>query len=78
MAINEAVELARKYDNEDIVSFVNGILGTFAREESLGDAKEVGADDEEQAEGEAPETASSAQAELEAPDDEDNAHGFGD
>ena len=78
VAINEAVELARKYDNEDIVSFVNGILGTFAREESLGDAKEVGADDEEQAEGEDPETASSAQAELEAPDDEDNAHGFGD
>ncbi len=31
-AINEAVELTRKYENEDVVSFVNGILGSFARE----------------------------------------------
>lgn len=31
-AINEAVELTRKYEDEDIVSFVNGILGAFARE----------------------------------------------
>ncbi len=31
-AINEAVELARRYEDEDIVSFVNGILGSFARE----------------------------------------------
>ena len=31
-AINEAVELTRKYENEDVVSFVNGILGGFARE----------------------------------------------
>ena len=31
-AINEAVELTRKYEDEDIVSFVNGILGGFARE----------------------------------------------
>jgi len=31
-AINEAVELTRKYEDEDVVSFVNGILGTFARE----------------------------------------------
>ena len=26
------VELTRKYENEDVVSFVNGILGGFARE----------------------------------------------
>lgn len=31
-AINEAVELTRKYEDEDVVSFVNGILGAFARE----------------------------------------------
>ena len=31
-AINEAVELTRKYEDEDVVAFVNGILGAFARE----------------------------------------------
>lgn len=31
-AINEAVELTRKYETEDVVSFVNGILGSFARD----------------------------------------------
>ena len=31
-AINEAVELTRKYEDEDVVSFVNGILGKFSRE----------------------------------------------
>ena len=31
-AINEAVELTRKYENEDVVSFVNGILGGIARQ----------------------------------------------
>ena len=31
-AINEAVELSRKYEDEDVVSFVNGILGSFAKE----------------------------------------------
>ena len=31
-AINEAVELTRKYEDEDVVSFVNGILGSFARD----------------------------------------------
>ena len=30
-AINEAVELTRNYEDEDVVSFVNGILGGFAR-----------------------------------------------
>ena len=32
VAINEAVELTRKYEDEDVVSFVNGILGGFARD----------------------------------------------
>ena len=31
-AINEAVELTRKYEDENVVAFVNGILGAFARE----------------------------------------------
>lgn len=32
-AINEAVELCKKYEEQDTVSFVNGILGTFVRSE---------------------------------------------
>ena len=30
-AISEAVRIAKKYDGDDTVSFVNGILGSFAR-----------------------------------------------
>lgn len=33
-AINEAVELAKGYDDPDTVSFVNGVLGGFMRGES--------------------------------------------
>lgn len=32
-AINEAVEIGKKYLDEDVVKFVNGILGTFVRTE---------------------------------------------
>ena len=32
-AINEAVEIAKKYEEAKTVSFVNGILGSFLREE---------------------------------------------
>ena len=32
-AINEAVEIAKKYEPVEVVSFVNGILGTFVRTE---------------------------------------------
>ena len=32
-AINEAVELAKKYEDEDVVAFINGILGSFVRGE---------------------------------------------
>ena len=32
-AVNEAVEIARKYEEEETVKFVNGILGSFVREE---------------------------------------------
>ncbi len=31
-AINEAVELAKNYDEPETVSFINGILGSFSRE----------------------------------------------
>lgn len=32
-AINEAVEIAKKYVDDDVVKFVNGILGSFVRAE---------------------------------------------
>lgn len=32
-SINEAVELAKKYDSEEAASFVNGVLGAFVRGE---------------------------------------------
>ena len=32
-AVNEAVELAKKYDAPETVAFVNGVLGSFLREE---------------------------------------------
>lgn len=37
-AINEAVEIAKKYETPETVRFINGILGTFAREEILPDS----------------------------------------
>ena len=33
-AINEAVELAKKYEDADTVSFINGVLGGFVRGEA--------------------------------------------
>ena len=33
VAINEAVEIAKKYLDDDVVKLVNGILGSFVREE---------------------------------------------
>ena len=33
VAINEAVEIAKKYVDGDVVKFVNGILGSFVRSE---------------------------------------------
>ncbi len=35
VAINEAVELTRKYSNETSCSFVNGVLGTISRKAKL-------------------------------------------
>ena len=34
-AINEAVELTKKYEEPELAAFVNGILGTFVRTEPL-------------------------------------------
>jgi len=33
VAINEAVEIAKKYETPETVKFMNGILGSFVREE---------------------------------------------
>ena len=33
VAINEAVEIAKSYEPQEVVSFVNGILGSFVRAE---------------------------------------------
>jgi N utilization substance protein B len=32
-AINEAVEIAKKYESPEVVKFINGILGSFCRDE---------------------------------------------
>ncbi len=34
VAINEAMEIAKKYETPDTARFMNGILGTFVREEA--------------------------------------------
>ncbi len=41
VAVSEAVRLAKKYDGDDTGSFVNGILGSFARSLSAPAAEEV-------------------------------------
>ena len=35
VSINEAVELTKKYENEDMPAFVNGVLGGFMRGEKI-------------------------------------------
>lgn len=34
VAINEAVRMSRNYEDEEVVSFINGVLGGFARAQS--------------------------------------------
>lgn len=46
-AINEAVELAKGYEEPETVSFINGILGSFMREERGGPSVEEIPDMEE-------------------------------
>lgn len=38
-AISEAVELTRKYENEDVVAFVNGVLGRVCRAQGANEAE---------------------------------------
>ena len=38
VAINEAVEIAKKYEEEEVVRFINGILGSFVRAEFPGES----------------------------------------
>ena len=33
VAINEAIELTRKYSQEESCSFINGVLGTISRKQ---------------------------------------------
>ena len=52
-AINEAVEIAKGYEPPEVVSFLNGVLGTFVRQEdprgARGAAPEEGAGEAEPA-----------------------------
>lgn len=41
VAINEAVELAKGYEEPETVSFINGILGSFMRDKENASAEEV-------------------------------------
>ena len=34
VSINEAVEIAKKYETPETVKFMNGILGSFVRQET--------------------------------------------
>ncbi|NLW65745.1 MAG: transcription antitermination factor NusB, partial [Clostridiales bacterium] len=48
VAINEAVELAKGYEEQETISFINGILGSFMREERGEKASEENSPEEEQ------------------------------
>lgn len=53
VAVNEAVELAKKYEPQETVSFINGLLGSFVREQEANGAltaEEPAAEAEEPAE----------------------------
>ena len=41
VAVSEAVRLAKKYDGDDTGSFINGILGSFARSIAAPETEEV-------------------------------------
>ncbi len=42
VAVNEAVDLGRRYDSEEAASFVNGILGSYLRNEKPESCEETG------------------------------------
>ena len=54
-AINEAVEIAKKYEPAEVVSFINGILGSFVRAEFADSAPKPEKKEEEAAGPEEPE-----------------------
>ena len=35
VAINEAVELSKKYESDEVVRFINGLLGTFVQRDAI-------------------------------------------
>lgn len=45
VAINAAVEIAKRYEPPEVVSFINGILGTFIRGEVSHDAQKSDSDE---------------------------------
>lgn len=47
-AINEAVEIAKKYEEEKVVSFINGILGSFLRDQFPEEAASPAGEEEKQ------------------------------
>lgn len=61
VAVNEAVELAKKYETPETVTFVNGLLGSFVRGQAS-----AAATPEPVQEPEAEETASQAESEEQA------------
>lgn len=60
VAINEAVELAKKYGTEDSGRFVNGVLGTLARRFGDQDVADVAAEPETAEKAAEPESAEEA------------------
>ena len=51
-AINEAVEIAKKYESTEVVRFINGILGSFVRGEAADAAGSAGSPPPAAADGE--------------------------
>lgn len=47
VAMNEAVKLARKYEDDSVVPFINGILGSFSRREDTSAQPEEAAEPQE-------------------------------
>ena len=47
-AINEAVELAKRYEEKDAAAFINGVLGGFVRGEAGGEGSTAAVQEQEQ------------------------------
>lgn len=76
-AINEAVELAKGYEEPETVAFINGILGSFIRAEKGGDpvseepAVEAAEDQDSSEVHEVQESTEASEDEVEAPEEAD-------